>query len=262
MLYYSTVDMLLSKTDKVEFQDRLLQLPHYVCNLSLFNGHGLDKSKVSFEDITLPHTQMFLTALDDLQNNSLAEMCIMLMEEKDHILVLAKYNFKLYPHIVESISGKLKKADSGHAVFDITESTIKVDPKKDPDEADRQVTNYIYNVVVNFNHCINKVKDIREGVETRSRRIFKDRKGKKAYGNFTLIHMGSHKALSKDGYKSNNIAWNNSWVVRGHWRYYKDKTKLCKGRTGEINELGRSWIQPYQKQVQLELSNKPRVLGR
>ena len=124
-----------------------------------------------------------------------------------------------------------------------------------------KLSQYMCNKISQFSLAINKSKDLREGEEKRFVKINKKAKGKKGYQNVTIIHLESFKYLQKN--KSNlksTIVWNNSWIVRGHWRYFSDQTRLGKDRNEIRQEEGRTWIMPYQKQKELELKNNIREM--
>ena len=104
-------------------------------------------------------------------------------------------------------------------------------------------------------------RETREGKAKYSKKVYPDRKGKKAYVNTEVTYLSNVRYINSGEYGSRrDITWSNSWKVRGHWRYFTDAGKVGKDRMDNRGEVGRTWITPYEKQTQLEKVNKIKVL--
>lgn len=248
----------------------LLSYPHYYISasnlLKMSEKIMPNKVELRYKDIALPHDALILSIKDD-RATTIDEATFNIFDKNDKIEVHCFFkmtNQKYLQHIF--LICTLEPAGDGKEIgadFRLKKNNLK---KWFPNEemykkAESQLSQYIFNAISQFNLVINKNKDLREGKENRTAKIYRGLKGKKAYRDITIIHLNSHKYLSKKGYQTNNkIDWCNSWIVRGHWRYFSDKTKLGRNRQSERNEMGRTWIMPYQKQTQLDFKNNMREM--
>jgi len=101
-------------------------------------------------------------------------------------------------------------------------------------------------------------KDFIQGIETRMKKT-PGVKGKKAYRPVTFIHLEKRNS-PKVSESQSQIEWDHSFIVRGHWRYFQDETKLGKNRQDEYSELGRTWIKEHKRLEHLEFKEKTRII--
>ena len=281
MLLLDVVNYYKSKgfPDEDELAAALLATPHYhsdIDTLKKLMKDGLETLDLSdaekrafdlnYQDINLPHGALILTVID-LTKNTIMESVYLLTEKPTHINARCYFAFPGLPKgRFLSVSGKMSAPSSEDRTgcdFTILSDNFKEFGIEEDGKEEKQVSQYAYNMISSFNVAINKAKTTREGTETRSWKVHKNRKGKKAYADHTIIHLNSinyiNKSIGAKGSNS-NILWNHSWVVRGHWRYFTETAKIGRDRTGNRTETGRTWIKPYQKQKDLELKNKIREI--
>ena len=269
MLFYDVVSNFRKCKDKMsrELSWELTTLPHYFAaakTLGLLSMDEINKDRrISLKDICLPHDEMLLTIKED-HIDGINEAFIHLKDCTTLIKLIAYIDIDTKKFIINEpimIEAEIHDGGSrGEVGFKFLKTNIAgMFTKLKESDMEKEFGQYIWDILTRFNTVINKSKDVREGVEQRSFKSCKKTKGKKAYSNVTIIHLGSHKYLSKHGYSTGkSIEWSNSWVVRGHWRYSSDKMKLGKDRHGVRGEMGRTWVVPYQKQTHLKLDNKIR----
>ncbi len=282
MLLYDVIHVLrnterpadnMSLQETYDFLNQMTEKPHYYMSASnlkkmttelFLKNPELDPKETFVKDVTLPHDEFMITIIDDQDHSSIDEALLHIFDLGEEIHVLAYFEFtglKRYEHV--HVRGKLTDPEDGRpgCLFNFEHHNLTKRFGEDQvTDAMTQIGQYIFNTILHFNFVINKSKDVREGTEKRSFKSDPTAKGKKAYSNVTVIHLNSHRYLKSKGYKTvgAKIDWNNSWVVRGHWRYFQINTRLGKNRAGDRAEKGRTWVVPYQKQKHLTLVNKTR----
>lgn len=117
-------------------------------------------------------------------------------------------------------------------------------------------------VIIKYLTCvISKIHDCQLGTE-KIHRSFKaptDRKPKnEKYVSHVIRIRPKHQKTATQPLFSREIEWNNSWIVRGHWRRHEGQT-LGKDRNGERKVEGFTWVTDHKK-GEGELIIKPRLL--
>lgn len=84
----------------------------------------------------------------------------------------------------------------------------------------------------------------------------------KKYASVDLTYISSRRTYeqeTKEGKVPRNIEWFHSWLVRGHWRKCEPNT-IGKGRDGQRNEIGRTWVSEHKKKEELPFEHKLRII--
>jgi len=231
------------------------KIPLYVYKYEVGSTKDVD---TTFEKISLPHiAQAFNVFLPD--SFFTKEALFIIIEENQKYQIKAFFKHLEYSDVTFVIELMITRPrnEGEDSLIRIIEHNLKnYLNENDAQETLTTYSKYIYLMLCTFNEVINSDKEIREGREVRRVKVNPLQK-KKAYSDFTLIHLSKKKYISEYT-GSRNIVWNHSWVVRGHWRYYSDRAMIGKNRQGERLESGRTWVSEFHKQKDLEFKNKIR----
>lgn len=253
---------------------KLKDIPTYLVNFSLLHSFRVDGKVLKFEDISLPHEGQCFVINDDMEESSVSTSVLKVIDSpatdatNPVILVDSYMTFMRDPSgdIIKPIRFfiSMGKDESGDCKIDILTSTSKemafirgssLDKVKYA-EAEKMLLQYLYNNILLITHALN-TKEVIQGVEKRTIKT-SNSKGKKSYSEVEFRHLSLRSYVSKtEGNK--NIVWNYSWVVRGHWRYFKDG-KMGVNRSGERIERGRTWISEYIKNEGEELDTRMKII--
>ena len=264
----------MSATDEY---DRMLKKPHFYTKRStiLQAAKKVEPEVVSFIDLALPFGELTVSVVENDERSEVEETVLNIFEVDGKVEVLSylsygdKGRMAGLPFFLFRISIGPNPDDPSRGVL----RTLKHDnlhqmkvpgyriEKEKIEQFREKSLEYICDLVAEFCLAISKSKELREGNGETRKKVHRHMNGAKAYSNYSVIYLESNKVLSKKNYNTGDgVKWSNSWSVRGHWRYFFDKTKPGKGRDGERTQTGRSWVLPYTKQKELENNNKLRIL--
>jgi hypothetical protein len=123
----------------------------------------------------------------------------------------------------------------------------------DDEIADPNNTHLTFSSIVRA--YLDRISTEKEGLEETSERIrlpnHPSNPKKKAHREirrvFHITPRTSVRKYSEALGPSRLIDWTHRWLVRGHWMYYDDKTKVGKNRNGEYVERGRTWRNQHER---------------
>lgn len=249
---------------------KLQGLPTYLIKDSFLQSLRHRGMKINYEDISLPHAnQVFV--LDEDTEGSLHSSILHVIDHPASTEVESCILLNFYACFINDPDLKYTKAVQATLILqkdeDLSKCKVTVlrsnfDSMKFTGRHSNEVQNtllqYAFNQILLINHALS-YKEIIEGKETRSIKISED-KGKKAYSDVEFRYLSLRSSSIHQSKNINsNIEWNYSWIVRGHWRYFKDG-KLGLNRYGIREEIGRTWINEYLKNEGKELDTRPKKI--
>jgi hypothetical protein len=222
------------------------------------NNQDPENADFHFKDFSFPHDEFHLSVIIDSPKKygDLDEILIRVCEIDNQYAIATLFKHRLSTQAIDAHWVMREGSNKEGMVFDFKGGRITELPNFEKNE--NTLVQVVANMLGAFNIAMNKSKIIREGSETNSKKVGPG-KGKKAYRDITTIYLDTVHNINK-GKAIRNVEWSHSWVVRGHWRYLSNGSALGKDRKGIRNQVGRTWVTPFDKQKHLEKVSKTRVL--